>query len=324
MKAFESFLAPKLEEYITYRKGLGYRDKSLRSLLSYLDRYARGHAWDCMQPVFFLEFARELGAKLRPRTVNGITSAGRGFFQFLVRQQDLEHNPLQDIPSLSPGAYLPFVFAPEEIENMVGAICRRLDKDMHSFLRDLGVYMALMLIGRLGLRISEPLNMRRSHYRASEGSLYIEQTKFKKNRLIPIPAAVSREIENYLAVRKALLDEDHNSYLLAGDGQGKVSKKRVYEFFHQAVQGIGLAQARRIIANTTFGAPTPHSLRHSFAINILQAIKARGGSTQAALPVLAAYMGHRKYRYTAVYLKVLDAAHRQGLVDFCIHNQEDL
>ena len=35
-------------------------------------------------------------------------------------------------------------------------------------------------------------------------------------------------------------------------------------------------------------------------------------------------MGHRKYRYTAVYLKVLDAEQRQGLVNFAISAQKEI
>jgi hypothetical protein len=35
-------------------------------------------------------------------------------------------------------------------------------------------------------------------------------------------------------------------------------------------------------------------------------------------------MGHRKYRYTALYLKFLDAEQRQGLVDFSIKAQKDI
>ncbi|EKD38293.1 MAG: Integrase family protein, partial [uncultured bacterium] len=81
---------------------------------------------------------------------------------------------------------------------------------------------------------------------------------------------------------------------------------------------------RRIIAGLTFGAPTPHCLRHSFAVNTLGRIKERGESPQRALPVLSSYLGHRKYRYTAVYLKVIDAEQRQGLVDFAIAHQEEL
>ncbi len=80
----------------------------------------------------------------------------------------------------------------------------------------------------------------------------------------------------------------------------------------------------RTIANTTFGAPTPHSLRHSFAVNTLKNLRSKDKSPQKALPVLAAYMGHRKYRYTAVYLKFLDAEQRRNLVDFSIDRQEEI
>ncbi|MDL1985079.1 MAG: hypothetical protein LWX54_12995 [Deltaproteobacteria bacterium] len=65
-------------------------------------------------------------------------------------------------------------------------------------------------------------------------------------------------------------------------------------------------------------------MRHSFAINTLKRIKQQGKSPQNALPILAVYLGHRKYRYTAVYLKVVDAEHRQGLVDFAISRQEEI
>jgi integrase/recombinase XerD len=42
------------------------------------------------------------------------------------------------------------------------------------------------------------------------------------------------------------------------------------------------------------------------------------------LKALSDYLGHSKYRYTAVYLKVLDAEHRKSLVDFAIGRQEEL
>ncbi len=59
-------------------------------------------------------------------------------------------------------------------------------------------------------------------------------------------------------------------------------------------------------------------LRHSFAVNTLKAVRMRGGSAQNALPVLAAYMGHSDYKYTIKYLKVVDAGHRDALVDFSV------
>lgn len=324
MKPFESLMAPKLEAYIAYRQTLGYTDKNLRSLLLPFDEYLKDKKADCysLEPSFFLELRKKLKGK--PHRVNGILCAVRGFFQFLVRQGGYQENPLQDIPPYAEGAYIPFVFSPEDIEQLLRAIQKRLRKTEKYFLKDMAVYLGILLMARSGLRISEPLRLLRTHYRSNEGTLYIEKTKFKKDRLIPVPKSAMVEIENYLSVRKAFLCDDQNPYLLAGQKQKAISTKQIYRVFHQSVKDIGLDQPRRIIADTTFGSPTPHSLRHSFAINTLKRIKALGKSPRDALPVLATYMGHRKYRYTAVYLKVLDAEQRHGLVDFAISAQKDI
>jgi integrase len=93
-------------------------------------------------------------------------------------------------------------------------------------------------------------------------------------------------------------------------------ENQVRHVFHRAVEALGIREQRQIIGDMTFGKPVPHSLRHSFAINTLTQIKARGQNPQHALPVLAAYMGHRKYQYTGAYLKVKHAADRTGLIEF--------
>jgi integrase len=323
MKNFESFLAPRLEEYLVYRRSLGYADANLRTSLRYLDRYVKEKAIDhsSLSSLFFLAFRKQL--KGEAKTANRVLSAARGFCQFLVRQECCPENPLRDIPPRPENAFIPYVFSPDETERLLQASRNRLRRDRRYFFADLTAYMALVLLARCGLRISEPLRLRQSHYRREEKTIYIEKTKFAKDRLLPVPRQTATELENYLAVRLALRN-DPNPFLLPGREHKPLADNRVYRLFRQAVQDIGIEQPRRIITNTTFGAPTPHSLRHSFAVNTLKRIKQRGESPQKALPVLSAYMGHRKYRYTAVYLKVLDAEQRQGLVDFAIARQEDI
>ncbi|MFH1458465.1 MAG: tyrosine-type recombinase/integrase [Candidatus Omnitrophota bacterium] len=321
MKPFESFLTSKLEDYIDYRKSLGYTDKGLRYLLMPLDRYVREKKadWDSLKPSFFLDLRGKI--KKEPRTVNEILCGIRGFFQFLVRTGHLEENPLQDIPPLAQRAYIPFIFSSDETEELFSAIQGRVRKTEDHFLKDLTLHLAVVLLAGCGLRIREPTRLLRTHYRAREGTLYIEKTKFKKDRLIPAPKKVRVQIDNYLAVRGSLLHEDQNPYLLWAPEKRKLSINGIYSVFHQAVKDIGLNEPRKVMDNITFGSPTPHSLRHSFAVNTLKRLKEQGKSPQYALPILCAYMGHRKYRYTALYLKVLDAEHRKGLVDFALHHK---
>jgi len=151
----------------------------------------------------------------------------------------------------------------------------------------------------------------------------LKKLSFYKDRLIPVPRAALDELNNYLAVRKTLFCDD-NPYLFPEKAGKSISANRIYPVFHQAVENIGITEPARIVNNMRFGAPRPHSLRHSFAVNTLKRIKDKGKSPQQALPVLSVYMGHSKYRYTAVYLKLTDAKHRRHLVDFTISRQEKL
>lgn len=316
MKHFESFLAPPLRQYIAYRRNLGYAKSSSVSHLLTFDRYVKEQkiAPELLQPSFFLELRKDL--KLEPRSINRVMSTLRVFFQFMVRRGYYIQNPLKDVPPLTENAIMPFVFSPEQIELLLSAVCKRLRKTQHYFLIDLAIYTVIVLLAQCGMRIKEPLRLLRTHYRPAERTLYIEKTKFKKDRLIPVPEPVGVEIENYLATRNALLRDDQNPYLLAGKNQKPLRDHQVRWRFRQAVKDIGLNRSRQVIGNMNFSAPTPHSLRHSFAVNTLRRIKELGKSPQNALPVLATYMGHSEYKHTMKYLKVVDAEQRQGLADF--------
>ena len=179
MKNFESFMAQNLEQYVTYRQQLGYSMKSIQSRLSAFDRYLKQQNThrDLMHPSFFLQLRANIAQN--PSTVNGILSELRSFFKFLVRRDIYAHNPLQDIPPLPKTHFVPFVFFPEQIDQLLTAVCKRLRKTEYSYLKDLSQYMAILLMTRCGLRISEPLRMMRHHYRQEEKTLYIEKTKFQ-------------------------------------------------------------------------------------------------------------------------------------------------
>lgn len=318
MKKFESFLTPYLNEYLLYRQNLGYSIKVSRSHLLIFDHYLRktNADWDSLKPFFFLDMRANID--MEPRSVNRVFSSVRVFFHFLLRREKVKENPLQDIPPLKENGIIPFVFSPIQTEQLLKAVSDRVGRSEKHLLMDLALYVVILLLARCGMRISEPLKLMRNHYRREDGTLYIEKTKFKKQRLIPVPKEAIIEIENYLSVRRTFQPYDLNPYFLAGEKQAPIRAEQVRYVFRNSLKKIDLDQGRQVIGNMNFSQPTPHSLRHAFAVNTLIRIKKKGQSPQRALPVLAAYMGHSEYKYTSVYLKVADAQSRKNLVDFSL------
>ena len=317
MNKFKSFLSVQLQQYLIYRHNLGYSMKPSLSHLKTFDRYLKQKQAEqvLLQPSFFVQMQADL--KIEPRSVNGILSSVRVFFNYLVRTGVYSQNPLKDIPYLPENDIMPYIFSPEQVNHLLSAVSNQIRKvSKRKYLKDLSGYMAIVLLARCGLRICEPLRLKLNDYRFDEKTIYIEKTKFKKDRLIPLPQSVAIELENYLAVRRCLLAGVDNKYLLANSTATGLNDNRVRTVFHRAVSDIGLEQPRQIIGNVNISSPTPHSLRHSFAVNTLKSVKKRGASAQNALPVLAAYMGHSEYKHTIKYLKVLDAQQRLGLVNF--------
>ena len=324
MKPFKSAIAQQMEAYIAYRKDLGFTDNHLRSALRSFDLFAAqtGLSIQQVNPLDFMDLKKSL--KLEPRSINAIIIAARGFFDYLIRIQQLEDNPLKDFPMEKENAFVPFILSPAQTKRMLDAIHQKIRQNPKYFLNDLTVYTAIFLLAECGMRLSEPLRLKSHHYRKDDGTLYIEKTKFRKDRLIALSSTVIQHLKNYLSVKNTLKSENESQWLLPAPKGGQLRSNRIYDAFHQAVKDIGIKTKRHLIGNTVFAAPTPHSLRHSFAVNTLECIRTRGDDPQDALPILSTYMGHRKYRYTAVYLKAIDARQRQQLFDFSIKAQHDL
>ena len=322
MKHFNSFLTEQMEDFIEYRLQLGYSIGTMVHHLKIFDRYVveKNTTWASFNPLFFLEFRTSLNYENRSKNM-GLRMV-KMFFNFLIRKDLIQENPLLEIAQLPKNQIVPFIFSQEETELLINGVIKLMRRTEPFYLGDFSAYLSFLLMARCGFRISETLNLLKINYLPEERTIYIEKTKFKKDRLIPIPKAVADEINNLLKVRQLLLDKEDNPLLLIKGNQTKLSKSYTAIKFKEVIKYINLDQPRKVIGTTNFCGPSHHSLRHSFAVNTLNRIKLQGKSPQNALPVLAAYMGHSEYRYTTKYLKVLAAEHRRQMFDFSMSMHE--
>jgi integrase/recombinase XerD len=137
MKVFESFLSQQMEAFISYRKDLGYHVKNIRTQLLVLDRYIcrQPNPTDVWRPAFYLKIRKDLN--LEPNSTNFFLYTTRCFFQYLVRTGQCRNNPVQDVPAMHLRAFIPYVFSPEQVDELLNTLCNQIRRNRRFFLKDL-------------------------------------------------------------------------------------------------------------------------------------------------------------------------------------------
>lgn len=151
------------------------------------------------------------------------------------------------------------------------------------------------LLSCTGLRVSEAIHLRYSDI-TRDGPL-IRETKFCKSRLVALHPTARDALERYLQQRRPYAPFDDHVFislrrkpLLIGD---------VESAFRTVARKMGLpvGRGRR--------RPTPHSLRHAFAVRALRGCPdGRDRITQHML-MLSTYLGHSKPALTYWYLEAV-------------------
>ena len=144
-------------------------------------------------------------------------------------------------------------------------------------MRDLSI---ILLMWGYGLRISEVLNLKLSDLQSNDLSIF---GKGKKTRLIPIAEEVSMFLKQM--IKKCPFEFDEKNFIFVGI-RGKKLKAEIIQ-----------KEIRRL--RNSFMLPdntTPHSLRHTFATELLE--------NMVDLRVIQEILGHSSLSTTQKYTKV--------------------
>jgi len=172
------------------------------------------------------------------------------------------------IPAPKKPQKLPIVLSPEEVLQFLG--CVESPKH-HSILTT--CYAA-------GLRISEAVRLLPTHIDSQRMVIRVEQGKGQKDRYVMLSAKLLEVLRNWWRREKP------RTWLFPGDHPGRhISRSAVEMVCQQAHQRSGI---RKPI--------TPHSLRHAFAVHLLE----RGTDVRT----IQLLLGHRSLATTARYLRI--------------------
>jgi integrase len=177
-------------------------------------------------------------------------------------------------------------------------ICEIIELAAQSGYRTLRRYTYSTLFALLsctGLRVSEAIRLRYGDL--TPDGLLIRETKFQKSRLVPLHATAHAALERYLERRRPYATLDDHVFISLRRKPLLISD--VDTAFRTVVVKLRLPRGRGQRR------PTPHSLRHAFAIRALQNCPdGRDRITQHML-MLSTYLGHSTPALTYWYLEAV-------------------
>lgn len=150
-----------------------------------------------------------------------------------------------------------------------------------------------MLYG-CGLRVSEALHLTMRDVDLNGGVLTIWNSKFGKNRYVPMSPELTERCRRYAALARNGVPENA-PFFPAPDG-GHYSKRAIYTTFRHILENAGIPY--------TGQGPRIHDFRHTFSVHCLKKWILAGKDMNAALPVLSTYLGHKNLSGTQDYLRL--------------------
>ncbi|MBT6447346.1 MAG: tyrosine recombinase [Flavobacteriaceae bacterium] len=235
------------------------------------------------------EFIYNISKKVKPPTQARIISGIRRFFDYLILENLIEKNPMDNIESPKLGTNLPNTLTIEEIDKIISTI----KLGSKTGLRNVAI---IELLYSCGLRVSELINLKISDLFFKE-SLIKVTGKGNKERFVPISKQSQIYINNYLQNVRSYqkIKKGFEDTLFLNERGTILSRVMIFLILKK------LKNASNI--KKKIG---PHTLRHSFATHLIE--------NGADLITIQKMMGHESITTTERYLHV----NKKHLIDSMI------
>lgn len=235
----------------------------------------------------------QIGPTSQARILSGI----RSFYKYLLLSGEIEQDPTELLESPHLGERLPEVLSTDEIDQ----IQKSIDLSKPEGQRNKTIIEVLF---SCGLRVSELVNLKLSNLYLEEGFVRI-MGKGSKERLVPISSKAIRELKYWFVDRNLMkIQQGEEDYVFL-NRRGK----------HLTRTMILIMLKRQAVAAGITKTISPHTLRHSFATELL-----KGG---ADLRAIQAMLGHESIGTTELYMHIDTTTLREEILQHHPRNMKE-
>lgn len=223
--------------------------------------------------IFFI--SKDVKSRTQARIISGI----KKFFDFLLIENLINNNPVDNIETPKLGINLPNTLSLDEIDKIISNINLKSKTGK----RNIAI---VELLYSCGLRVSELIELKISDLFFKE-SLIKVTGKGNKERFVPISKLAQKYIFEYINNSRNIknINKGHEDTLFLNERGSKLSRVMIFIIIKKLKNLAGISKK--------IG---PHTLRHSFATHLLQ--------NGADLITIQKMMGHESITTTERYLHV--------------------
>jgi integrase/recombinase XerD len=235
------------------------------------------------------EFIYNIAKSINPRSQSRLISGLRSFFDYLIFENYLQTNPLEQIEAPKIGRKLPDTLSVSEIN----LILETIDLSDSNGERNRAIIETLY---GCGLRVSELTSMKISDLFFSEGFIKVTG-KGNKQRFVPIGKLTQKHInlyKNQVRIFKKI-DQKYKDTLFLNRRGKQLTRAMIFTI----VKNLG--EKSKIEKSIS-----PHTFRHSFATHLIE-----NGADLRAIQMM---LGHESITTTEIYMH-LDKSHLKKIID---------
>lgn len=293
-KNFIGIYAQYLQQYIDYKRQLGFKQETEEAILAVFDRFTveRGETRLGITP--------EL-SQAWMKTGEGLSSSYNYHRAVLINRLASFLNDqgircyLMRLP-VCKADFAPHIYSRDELQRIFAAAdSLRARKGLRQIM--FSVPALIRLLYATGLRSGEALALSVRDVDLRDQVLVVHDSKNGLERAIPFSDALATVLRQYISYRDrlppSLVKDDR--FFIALNGK-RITQDCFSDWFQRLLSLAGIPRGRGV---------TAHALRHSFSVHSLAMMAERGMDIYCCLPVLSTYLGHKAIESTNHYVRLV-------------------